>query len=105
MPAAILHLDRMFTDMPACRDCRTSQLRLRIEVIARVKTEEEPPSGFQVLRPDGDVLGRGVDVPEAPVEPAGRIDGGRATHTVHQVHRSEERRVGKECRSRWSPYH
>src|SRR5256885_7141244 len=23
----------------------------------------------------------------------------------HAVHRSEERRVGKECRSRWSPYH
>ena len=22
-----------------------------------------------------------------------------------QIHRSEERRVGKECRSRWSPYH
>src|SRR5260221_7251173 len=22
-----------------------------------------------------------------------------------QPHRSEERRVGKECRSRWSPYH
>ena len=22
-----------------------------------------------------------------------------------QEHRSEERRVGKECRSRWSPYH
>ena len=22
-----------------------------------------------------------------------------------QQHRSEERRVGKECRSRWSPYH
>ena len=22
-----------------------------------------------------------------------------------QDHRSEERRVGKECRSRWSPYH
>src|SRR2546422_2792063 len=22
-----------------------------------------------------------------------------------EVHRSEERRVGKECRSRWSPYH
>ena len=31
-------------------------------------------------------------------------------HTAHttyqmQVDRSEERRVGKECRSRWSPYH
>src|SRR5256885_16904790 len=23
----------------------------------------------------------------------------------HFLHRSEERRVGKECRSRWSPYH
>ena len=23
----------------------------------------------------------------------------------HNVPRSEERRVGKECRSRWSPYH
>src|SRR2546427_4134007 len=25
--------------------------------------------------------------------------------TAHYDHRSEERRVGKECRSRWSPYH
>src|SRR5258705_13017042 len=24
---------------------------------------------------------------------------------VHRAIRSEERRVGKECRSRWSPYH
>src|SRR3712207_7495884 len=24
---------------------------------------------------------------------------------VHTPYRSEERRVGKECRSRWSPYH
>src|SRR2546429_5539750 len=23
----------------------------------------------------------------------------------NKIHRSEERRVGKECRSRWSPYH
>src|SRR2546425_9224912 len=26
-------------------------------------------------------------------------------YTMHVDHRSEERRVGKECRSRWSPYH
>ena len=25
-------------------------------------------------------------------------------YEIHQL-RSEERRVGKECRSRWSPYH
>ena len=30
----------------------------------------------------------------------------RADHkTENLFHRSEERRVGKECRSRWSPYH
>jgi len=27
------------------------------------------------------------------------------TREVYLPHRSEERRVGKECRSRWSPYH
>src|SRR5690348_9158695 len=30
---------------------------------------------------------------------------GRTTSTFFQEMRSEERRVGKECRSRWSPYH
>src|ERR1035437_6806421 len=27
------------------------------------------------------------------------------SRVVVPAHRSEERRVGKECRSRWSPYH
>ena len=26
-------------------------------------------------------------------------------NAVKELDRSEERRVGKECRSRWSPYH
>ena len=26
-------------------------------------------------------------------------------HAIQDPQRSEERRVGKECRSRWSPYH
>src|SRR5258706_11974975 len=30
-------------------------------------------------------------------------DGGTCAH--EHMNRSEERRVGKECRSRWSPYH
>src|ERR1035441_8284474 len=29
----------------------------------------------------------------------------RSLWTTTHVERSEERRVGKECRSRWSPYH
>src|SRR5258708_37294723 len=34
-------------------------------------------------------------------------DQGTATNpiTIRALDRSEERRVGKECRSRWSPYH
>src|SRR3712207_9511968 len=30
---------------------------------------------------------------------------GQPTHETGTPPRSEERRVGKECRSRWSPYH
>jgi len=30
---------------------------------------------------------------------------GEASYREHHPDRSEERRVGKECRSRWSPYH
>ena len=29
----------------------------------------------------------------------------RQVHPLSAPPRSEERRVGKECRSRWSPYH
>src|SRR2546430_12055471 len=32
-------------------------------------------------------------------------DDGRAFRIILTAKRSEERRVGKECRSRWSPYH
>src|SRR2546430_1628481 len=36
----------------------------------------------------------------AVCRPAGSVSGG-----PKELLRSEERRVGKECRSRWSPYH
>ena len=29
----------------------------------------------------------------------------KVSDSVNEAVRSEERRVGKECRSRWSPYH
>src|SRR5688572_32073942 len=39
-------------------------------------------------------------LPHATLSPQGIADGVRI-----EEERSEERRVGKECRSRWSPYH
>src|SRR3712207_8856784 len=33
------------------------------------------------------------------------LDGVRGSGNLTEDQRSEERRVGKECRSRWSPYH
>ena len=39
------------------------------------------------------------------VETAQGLEYAQCTMGNHPVDRSEERRVGKECRSRWSPYH
>ena len=38
------------------------------------------------------------------IEDMGSVYRTRGAHAIHCL-RSEERRVGKECRSRWSPYH
>ena len=38
---------------------------------------------------------------ENPLEVAKAFE----AHGIRRAERSEERRVGKECRSRWSPYH
>ena len=46
----------------------------------------------EVLLPDGKTAGRELIFHKGAV-------------AVLAVTRSEERRVGKECRSRWSPYH
>ena len=37
--------------------------------------------------------------------PKDSFEHGRNTGIITLSERSEERRVGKECRSRWSPYH
>ena len=40
-----------------------------------------------------------------PQQEMGSIKSGGAAATKNGQERTEERRVGKECRSRWSPYH
>src|SRR2546427_11501374 len=69
-------------------------------VDARPGTKSPPPSNAaprpeeRVLVAFGDSLTAGLGVSPEEAYPA-RL----------QEKRSEERRVGKECRSRWSPYH
>ena len=42
---------------------------------------------------------------EKIAEARAKIGSGNASEAEQGHRRSEERRVGKECRSRWSPYH
>src|SRR5258708_14019359 len=59
-----------------------------------------PVSDLAILKARGGVNIPNHDIAQlADVSPAV----GEKLHFVG--HRSEERRVGKECRSRWSPYH
>src|SRR3712207_7013901 len=56
------------------------------------------------------VQAQSVGQPRGPFDLAGRCTGQQldvnvAVEVMLLTQRSEERRVGKECRSRWSPYH
>ena len=77
-------------------------------------------SGTVGIRPDGSVPTDVVEQFEVAMhnlDGALRAAGGRPENIVkvqvflidvndrEKINRSEERRVGKECRSRWSPYH
>ena len=53
-----------------------------------------------------DIIDNGTSTEGEKVRPV--WEDGTPAYTIKKfgvVNRSEERRVGKECRSRWSPYH
>ena len=63
----------------------------------RVQVQGLPPAPLDHERRPLHQLGqRALDVERAAHDPLAQLAGEQ---------RSEERRVGKECRSRWSPYH
>src|SRR3712207_5732123 len=71
-----------------------------VEVIGELEEMYIPPSNFRVspfvglLPPEAELVMAPDEVEEIFTAPLGEL-----------MARSEERRVGKECRSRWSPYH
>ena len=56
-------------------------------------------------RDGGDWILKGQKVFISGIDQAVQCLGGNGLTKEYGVARSEERRVGKECRSRWSPYH
>ena len=50
----------------------------------------------------GLILGVVYGITKGPID---QVNYEKTQSAYKQVFRSEERRVGKECRSRWSPYH
>ena len=64
--------------------------------VADVEAEENPVVYIQGVLQDGKCVRRKID---------GTIIADTKRVLVFSKARSEERRVGKECRSRWSPYH
>ena len=72
------------------------------EIAVAVATEDLPELYAAIAEP--------VPVTHEPIEVSldsifGEEEVRLLDHAVSPVCRSEERRVGKECRSRWSPYH
>ena len=51
------------------------------------------------------MFGGGMVVKRGKGDGATEAELARQAEALEEAQRSEERRVGKECRSRWSPYH
>ena len=83
--------------LAGCRNAAVSRQEKEGPVIT-LGSDSYPP--YNYLNEDG--IPTGIDV-ELATEAFQRM--GYEVKVVQINWRSEERRVGKECRSRWSPYH
>src|SRR2546430_5495564 len=113
LPLVRLHSECLTGDVFGSQRCDCGpQLREAVERITR-------HGGYVLyLRQEGRGIGlydkldayalqdRGLDTYDANLALGHRADERDYTSAAQMLHaRSEERRVGKECRSRWSPYH
>src|SRR5260370_12434731 len=98
------------TDMIRISDCEitsASSLSLRVMVYLTLSSSEKAPNASNRLF---HMLLGGLSAHRQRDDlPTDRLGFGKMVVAQLQArmlpHRSEERRVGKECRSRWSPYH
>ena len=71
------------------KDAYKIKAGLTPEIVEQLSKEKHDPAWMQTFRLESLQIYNNMEVP----------DWGPS------IERSEERRVGKECRSRWSPYH
>ena len=76
--------------------CLESRLVARMETEGRKLTDEETANELEYLA---------ETIPVTYMQMGIRHEKGSDQLWLSLPKRSEERRVGKECRSRWSPYH
>ena len=90
------------------KKCLSAALLLGVAVTAGASKSGDAVTRVQALDPSAWTNSEWISAANAPVV-TGRIEGRneRAADGASWFvsTRSEERRVGKECRSRWSPYH
>ena len=80
-----------------------------LETIASVRSFEQVPfkeqfpytNSYEIIMKSAELFGESTAL-EFLLQ--GKVDEQTQTTSFKEL-RSEERRVGKECRSRWSPYH
>src|SRR2546430_3551264 len=63
------------------------------------------PEGLELTLSEGLISGLREFEKARLIQTSAAISPGSSGGGLFDVQRSEERRVGKECRSRWSPYH
>ena len=78
-----------------------------MKVIDLIHSNKKTAFSFEILPP---LKGTGIEKLYQTIDTLREFDPKYINITTHRSEyvykdRSEERRVGKECRSRWSPYH
>ena len=69
---------------------------LKKAIAQKLNRNSEKPGKYKTIQ-GIEHIDRLIDIDQSPI--------GRTPRSNPATYRSEERRVGKECRSRWSPYH
>ena len=77
---------------------------VKAQASVRIMSEEELTSMVRALAREIQNIAEGAEPEAAKSSPAPTRFRSKSSRTGALL-RSEERRVGKECRSRWSPYH